>query len=473
MQIPDTDFYYVTTLEEYEDSISELHKKPELALDTETYVLPKYRHFKKASATDPHTGRISLVVLKGRTTPVFIFDIIKLEQQEYDRSCMYDLLLTRDRLIGQNLQFDLKFLKRHYGVIFENGYDVRLLAKLITNATGSKFGKACGHSLKDLCRDWLNIHISGKGKEQVTDWYPRPIGDDFANQGWQQWISKLKYAANDVRYLFVLQDRMIEVLTLPLPYSEIIRDGTTEPPYGLGMCRESLELQMYMTAVAAEMEYNGLPASREMFSQLKTSIWDTQEDSGKLLEVAAELCHIFSLETTSSLWSDQEIPTDRSFKSLNNPITLKNLIAKQTGINLTTSQTEVLNRMIDLYEQQTLGELEFVDTDEEEVYREIGLLTDSVASSSSHLCKLVNEYKQLRKQFSMDLGCHINPVTGFIHSHIDMLGAATSRSSSSGPNLQQVSGRTSLLVERPSDNLFVSSANMESLTPDWEPANAI
>jgi hypothetical protein len=386
---------------------------------------------------------------------------------------MYGLLNTRERLIGQNLQFDLKFLKRHYGVVFDQGYDVRLLAKLITNATGSKFGKACGHSLKDLCRDWLNIHISGKGKEQVTDWYPRPASDDINNSDWQQWISKLKYAANDVRYLFELHDRMIEVLSLPLPYSEIIRDGTTQPPYGLGMA-DCIPLQMYMTAVAAEMEYNGLPASRELFQQLQLSIWDSQEDSGRLLEVAAELCHLFGLETTSSLWSDQEIPTDRSFKSLNNPIALKTLLIKQTGINLTTSQTEVLNRLIDLYEQQANGEVEFVDSDEEEIYREVSTLTDSVATSSSHLCKLVNEYKQLRKQYSMDLGCHINPVTGFIHSHIDMLGAATSRSSSSGPNLQQVSGRTSVLIERPStDSLFVSSGNVEALTPDWSSENAV
>jgi DNA polymerase I-like protein with 3'-5' exonuclease and polymerase domains len=68
------------------------------------------------------------------------------------------------------------------------------------------------------------------------------------------------------------------------------------------------------------------------------------------------------------------------------------------------------------------------------------------------------KYKRLEKQRSMMLSQYVNPVTGCIHSGMDQLGAATGRTSSSKPNAQQVSGRVKVLVSRPMDNLFPSSA---------------
>jgi len=463
------EFVYVTERDEYCLFVDHLESFEELAGDSETYTLPQYRHLKGASALDPHTGRISVLTLQGRDDVPIVFDILLLERNGYNPQLMHDLLVSRKKLIFHNAQFDGKFLKRHYGIVPSNLWCTRLMAKLITNATGSKYGKLCGHTLADLCRDYLGINLVGKGAEQTTDWYARPDFTNRESEGYKYWVfDKLKYAANDVKYLFDLHDLFLKVIYDPLPYSPILADGV-EGSHGLGMSA-TLPLEMKMAVVAAEMEYNGLPASREIFDQIQKSIQDPSTGEGALTTVASKLCVKFGLDTEPSFWGDTKLPTQRSYKALNNPQILKELINKQVGLELDNSQTQVLERFIDLTEEIAKeGATEFVDQDEEELYRQILDYSECEAVQASELAKLVIEYKQLRKLYSMDLRSHINPLTGCIHSRLDVLGAATGRSSSSGPNLQNVSARTYVEIEREREKLFPSSANYESLIPDWVP----
>jgi DNA polymerase I-like protein with 3'-5' exonuclease and polymerase domains len=451
----------IATLELYPQALEALNSEPLIGLDTETYIKPEYRALQGATALDPHTGRISLLILKSREYEPFIFDLITLGKLGYDRRPMYEFLSSREKLIGQNIQFDLKFLKREYGVVFQNAWDVRLMAKMIGNATGSKYARLLGYSLADLARDYLNIHLIGKDTDRVTDWYPRPLTEE-----------KLLYAANDVNYLHDIHDILLESLVNPLPWSEIFPEGSQTGPYGLGFSNELIELEMFQSSVAAEMEYNGLPASREILEALQKSIKDEENETGELLQVTSELCKHLGLPTVPSFWSDSEIPTTQSSKTLNNPVKLKLLLNAKIGIEMSSAQAGVLERLIDLLEEQAAGEVNFVDEDEEELYRQILDYEDAVATSSSELCKLVLKYKQLTKQYSMNLAKYINPLTGCIHSGIDMLGAATSRSSARSPNLQNVPSRTYIQITRPDlENLYPSSANVDILRPDWSPFN--
>jgi hypothetical protein len=488
-----TKYIYVDTPQQYELFCEVLYNYPQLALDCETYVLPQWKKKGVSWATDPHTSRISLLTVMGRdkdnnkSTPI-IFDFIKLKQAGFNKLPMWELLKSRELIIGANMQFDAKFIKREFGDFLENLACVINMSKLISNATGSKFGRMTGHRLSDLCRDYLDIKMTGKGSEQITDWMPRPP-IDLPKHGdqWQTWLKKLQYAANDVPNLFTLYDLFYELITDPLPYSELIEDGSTTERFGLGMGK-ILELEMKMVTVAAEFEYNGVPVSAEIFTQIQKAIWDKDNNSGRLVEIAGELLTTFGRSDLlyDSPWSDYLIPTEAGWKLLNNPVQMKVYINKFIGSNLDSSQASVLNRLVDLLDQlaaqsdeqeqdregtNNSGALDLINDHEEDIYRSIEDLERSEAIAANKVCKLIVEYKRLNKQFMMDLRKYINIVTGCIHGHIDMLGAATGRSSSAGPNLQNISSRTSVLIERDFNNLFVSSANYDALIPDWSEDN--
>jgi hypothetical protein len=451
------DFVYLKEPEEYLRALSYLEPEPDPACDVETHVLQKWRG-RGGSALDPHTGRISLLTLKGRGTVPHIFDILELERRDYDRRPMYEYLRSRKKLLLFQSQFDLKFLFRHYGVFLRNAWDVRLMAKLIGNATGSKYARQMGHTLADVSRDWLDVHVFGKGSEQVSDWYPRPLTQE-----------KLQYAASDVMYLHDLHDMMLPVIINPLPVSPLNPNGADDKNYGLGMAR-TLDLEMKMCSVAAEMEYNGLPVSAALLEDIQRAIKDEETLSGRLYEVASELCEILGLPTEPCLWTEDRIPSDAAFKTLNNPVKLKILINQHTRLNLDSSQTQLLTRLLDLLAQiEEKGEPDFVDDDEQAVYGTIANIEESVALAMSKTCSLIVEYKKLQKLYSMDLRSYVNPCTGCIHSHLDMLGAATGRSSGSNPNPQNISARTYIEIERPFNDLFPSSANYDQLLPDWNP----
>ena len=93
-------FTYITTLEDYTSAINTLSAYPELAMDTETYALKQYGS--KASALDPHTGRISLLQLKGSKGKTYIFDIIWLTELSADFSLLIKLLQSREYLLLHN-----------------------------------------------------------------------------------------------------------------------------------------------------------------------------------------------------------------------------------------------------------------------------------------------------------------------------------------------------------------------------------
>lgn len=460
-------FVYVATEAEALTQIEYLSQYARLAFDTETYVKPEYRDICE-SALDPHTSRISLLTLQPKEEPPVIFDLLFLERANWDRYPLYQLLFTRERLYAHNGSFDVKFIKRHFGDLLDNVYCTMLMSKLVANALGSKYGKLRGHALADVVRDLYGVHLEGKGSEQISDWYPRPDPEDTTSGAYQYWQQKLTYAAMDVVYLHDIAETYEQVICDPLPYSPLLDEESSHSGRGLGMAA-LLPMEMQMTRVAAEMEYNGLPVSREMFEDMKRALYDPDTDTGLMVEEAIKLCKYFDLELCPTLWADDDVPTDKSYKALNNPSSLKAMIAKKTGVELSTTQTAVLQRFVDLCELLGANSLEFVNEEEEELYSELRELELTEALEASELGRTVVAYKQYRKLYSFDFTKYINPLTGCIHSRVDMLGAATGRSSSSSPNLQNVPARTVVEVERPLGALYVSSADFSILEPDWSP----
>lgn len=83
-------------------------------------------------------------------------------------------------------EFDVKLLKHSSGIQLRNIFDVQAGFKILGYA---RLG------LENIVSEVLNVDNSHKLKKQKSDWNKRPLSDD-----------QLKYAENDVKYLFELEN---------------------------------------------------------------------------------------------------------------------------------------------------------------------------------------------------------------------------------------------------------------------------
>lgn len=472
-----TEYFYCYRLEDYKTLLSELRESElcrAIGLDIETYTLLEYRGKFKDGALDPHTGSISVVTIAAKTSIPIVFDLIALEKQNYDPMLLHDFIESREYVIAHRAQFEIKWLGHYFNKpFFKNFRCTMVLSNILANATGSKFGKAVGHSLKDLVRDMFNVVLKGKGEEQITDWMPRPESIlskntvDFQNDpAAVSWKSKLDYAVGDVLYLIPIHDQLMPALCNPLPPSPILGGDTlnlNDEEYGLGQ-KEVVELEMEMLRVSATIEYNGLPTNN-LIQSFQRSIYDEVDNCGELINVMAELCEDFGLDYYEDYLSDSYIIPEKSEKILNNPIKLKELLKSTFKLeNLDSAQTATIVRLLDLLDQanklESVNDLEFCSEDEEQLYTGIRELENSVIVKTSEIAQKLIKYKTLKKVHGMNLAKYVNPVTKCVHSNFSQCWAATGRSASSNPNQQNIPGRCYVYIQiEDVDNPFISEAS--------------
>jgi hypothetical protein len=442
-----TEFIYVTTNEGYVRILSELPKGRQLALDSETMVRPEYET-SGGSALDPHTGRISLIIIQPRdyAQPV-IFDLLHLEADGYDKQLLIDYLEACEFILGANIKFDSKQLRGTLDYEPTKLADVIVMAKLISNACGSKAGKAVGHSYGDLCREYLNIHLDGKGSLQVSTWSTALESRNLLNE-W--WVEKLTYAAKDVKYLFELYDIMYEVITLPLPHSQLTKTGNTGKKWGFGMDRV-LKREFEFITVVADMEYNGLPLSKPLVDAFQEQVVE------ELNDVAVYLSKELELDTPQRNWCNKEVPSMKALKTLRSAQGLLDVTQRALDFKkIDNVQALVLKRMLEILEHLsksssdsdesiTLNEV-FMDADEADLFQELTLLEESEITKRTPVLEGILKFKRLVKQDGMNLTKYLNVRTKRIHPSYNQLGAATSRLSSSGPNAQQISNKTQIVI---------------------------
>jgi DNA polymerase I-like protein with 3'-5' exonuclease and polymerase domains len=451
-------FTYLTTWGDLQQ-LTEYCTGAPLALDCETSVRKEWVT-KKGTALDPFTGEISLIIIKERDSQPVIIDLLALKQQpdylEKTVPFIIDTLSAAEYLLGANLKFDLKFLRADLGVWFKKVFDVITASQLISNATGSKVGRQLGHGYADICRELLNVHITGKKDLRVSSW---GLGIEGRTLGNEWWFEKLKYAANDVKYLFYIEDIQRRTLTEPMPHTDL-RDThnilSVTQSWGLGM-EFMMNLEMEFVPVIAQMEYNGMPTGVNMMTCYQEQV------KNQLIETATCLSEELNLDMTVPDLEGRRRPTERVMTKLRSPAGLLFIINEALNLKkIDSTQAETLKRLgeiIDILSQledaspEDLADI-FVDNDEAELYEE---LLDLQSSDLVELCPIVNrilEFKKLTKQDGMDLRKYINPATGRIHANYSQLGAATGRLSASGPNMQQQSGRTTLTVQLKKEDLF-------------------
>jgi len=428
---------YISTIEEYHKEIKYLSiNEKELAVDIETYVLPQYKGIVK-EAFNPHDSGISTIQLKGNgiDKPVYVFDILLLDKEGYDKNLLKDLLESRTVLLGHNISFEAKFFKKYFGCHFRNMWCTRVAAQLIANAFSSKFIRsASANSLDMLCRDYLNIELTGKGSTQIEDWYIRPLSQE-----------KLRYAATDVLYLFDLKNIFEEVLYKESP--DPLMNIPNDDDWGLDM-KEITEMEMKFINVEAECEFNGLPINTYTNNLFENSLGTKDGNSGQLQKVAGELCQLVNLSVQPSMdpTIDYLVPTKDAIKTLNSSQKLVPIINKYIG-HTSTAEGQVVRRILTLLEQIVeQGKPEFYSEEEEADYTEFKQLLESDAVNRHQVASLLVKYKMLAKQASMKLSRFCHFLTNRIHYTLNSLGASTGRCSSSNPNSQNINAKVEVDV---------------------------
>jgi DNA polymerase I-like protein with 3'-5' exonuclease and polymerase domains len=446
-------FYYIDTKEKWNETYKALYGKPRLAADEETSVKDEWRG-KNVTALNVHVSQIEITTLKPDDDHPYVIDHRILWEKYGLVPDLISLLSSVGYVVGANFSFDLKALYHLYGVWVTNCRDIIVMAQMISNATGSKFGAAHGHSLYDLCRDWMNVHLEGKGEKlQGSDW-GLPLSHRTLDNN--HWNDKVTYAANDTEYLLPIHDQMYLVLCNPLPRTPLIPDGTDDEDFGLGM-EEAFDLEMQVIPVTAQIEYNGIPASKQMLSNLQRGVEDQLE------QLAYELSEYFELpmEAGLDIFDDSLYASEYAKKQLNNPVSLLEMIHHKLSLgNLDNTQTSVLERTLEIIDkvyserfstdsedQERAASIEVVNDDEEDLYRQLETYEKSMIFESTPILKKIIRYRRLKKLEGMDLKKYINPATGHIHSSISQVGTSTYRFSSRSPNVQQVPGNEKLPVE--------------------------
>ncbi|TEX51489.1 MAG: hypothetical protein B7C55_05290 [Actinomycetales bacterium mxb001] len=440
-------FFYINNLSDYKDACEQLNTGERLAIDTETYVKPEWVN-KGGSALDPHTGTISLLIAKQEKNFPFVFDILCLTLLDYNPNLLIQALSASKYHIGVNYKFDIKFLKTTFNYIPSNVRDLLVMGRIISNATGSKMGEAHGHSYSDLCREYLNIHITGKKTLRVSDWGIAPKFRVLSNK---DWYDKVLYAATDVQYLFKLHDIMYRAITSPLPHTPLIPSNNTSDSFGLGMA-DVLDRECKFIIPCAVMELNGLPVNKQDLLNYKLAV------SSKLDSLSCTLCDELDLDPPVINWNGDLVPTSKAFKTIRSPSGLLKLIQDAFRLGkLDNVQSKTLTRVYNIIEAlysikasdpggdgeectNSADKLEELFLDEEEalLHEELCLLEMSELNEKSKLLKLLLTVKALSKQESTKLERFINPSTGCIHSSISTNKAATGRTASSNPNFQQI-----------------------------------
>ena len=435
----------IDTLTNYKDCLENLANYKQIAIDIETYIRPEHKG-KVTKAVDPFASSIALLAIKPKGgEETYVLDILILEQLNYNKSLLKDYLASREYLLCHQASFEAKFLKKYFGVLFDNWWCTKVASQLVSNATGNKYTKAVsGNGLADLCLDYLDVKLKGKGTTQIEDWHVRPLTEE-----------RIAYSAMDVEYLEPLKEVLTRTICYPLPEPDIYDEGET---WGLGM-QEILELEMQFIQVVAECEYNGLPINGDLCKTFQQAIKDEGSRTGELYKVGGELCELTNLtyEYPPGFKAPYKIPTLASEKALNSSTKLKQLINKYIG-PADTAEAKVVNRILSLLESKgNPSGMQFYCDEEANKFKELEDLSSSEVLARFEIADLLVSYRRYAKQASMQLSKYIHPLTGRIHYTLNSLGASTGRCSSSNINSQNITSRTpvNIMIDISSKDSFL------------------
>jgi hypothetical protein len=171
-----------------------------------------------------------------------------LEQRDFDlvRKEIKALLVNKkQRKVGHNFMFDLRFLRKEFGVLAKNCADTMLGSRCLLGDMGA--AKITSHSLQQACENFLGLEVDKT--EQKSDWGVAELTPE-----------QLSYAAKDPWLTFVLYKRLEALTKQPslilLPFPEM-------------MAWEAWEVENRFLFAAQQMEDTGYQIDVELLAKTK------------------------------------------------------------------------------------------------------------------------------------------------------------------------------------------------------------
>lgn len=370
---------YVTSINKLANFQKELQSSTILSVDTET------------TGLDCFTDFITLLQVKTISdTFIFDWDKIGYKHTKYITELIQGSGLT---CIFANAKFDLKFLKQHTGVMLTNVYDTMIAEVLPQQGiTKDKFP-----SLEFLVEKYKGIKLNKEIRKQFYE------GDSGITQ------EMLIYACEDVEYLEEIRSKQLE---------EIARTKQ----------EKTLDLEMRLLPVVADMELNGVYLDREEWLELHNI---AEENRGlsydDLLEMIWKLVVEYGqgknvLDVFDLLKIPVKTKRDRTMlASITELQTVKDFFYKKFNLN---SPPQIYSLLTNLIGASTLPSTNAHDLKK--------------LRGQYPIIENILTYRELQKSVTSFgenyLEC-IHPLTGRIHSSLNQHVADTGRFSSSKPKV--------------------------------------
>tara|TARA_R100001463_G_scaffold23551_3_gene56424 strand:- start:1929 stop:3920 length:1992 start_codon:yes stop_codon:yes gene_type:complete len=367
--------YELATIEE---CVNYCQTKTLLGLDIET--TRKYNKWFDIEGLDPHTSDIVMLQI-GDIDVQYIIDT-----RNVDITSLLPVLTNKDiTLVGHNIKFEYKHILSKYGVRINALYDTMVVEKILHN------GYRLENSLKALNQRYLEIEVDKTIRLSFLTIGDRPFTTE-----------EIKYGAEDIELpLKIREFQLVEIQKKDL--ANVIR------------------LEFRVTAVIAEMEFNGMNFNKEKWlntyqknlikfkdqtRQLDIHVMENYPDS-KFVDKQLDM---FNPGFTCAIqWSSSKQVVE-FFKFLGCCPLAKSKTTKKMTYTVEAKEVEAL------------------------------LVTADLSDKVREFVKLylnTMEYRQAVTTFGENFLKHINPVTGRIHSNYNQL-VNTGRMSSSSPNQQNI-----------------------------------
>lgn len=300
------EYTIVDTKAKLKECIEDLNQFKEIALDTETYQDPN-KPVSPYGFSDPHTNKIRLVQLKGETSSIYVVDIKSFEEEELNT---FKAFLSQENKtwVIHNAKFDYKMIKVNLNVSLEGIWDTMLASQMIGHACGTNFGKARGHGLRAVLRDFMGIEINKD--EQASYW------------GGTLTAKQYEYAANDVLHMLELKKILETVLITPYPS-------------GYGMAKATQD-EMALVSVLGDIEINGVAFDLDTFNLVQAAAKAT------IPHLVERICKNFG------------IGIQRGFMGVTPAINLDSVpqlmeMLKKNNIEVETTESDVLEEASKIY----------------------------------------------------------------------------------------------------------------------------
>jgi len=346
-----------------------------IAFDTET------------TGLKPKLGGLRLLQLAAPGKPVVVIDMWDLDDEQWDQIREFFAANEDRRWYAHNATFDLAWLQEH-GIYPEGEvYCTMLASRLLENGIPN-----VRNGFAPACSRYLNITVSKE--EQASDWSKPELSE-----------SQKTYAANDVRLLLPLVDRVSDLLISQK--HKLFRTWRNE-------CRA-------LQAIA-HMQRTGLPFNRIKLEELQ------KHYEGEIERLGAEF-----LENLDAAMPDAEkLPRDDDGTF--------NLRAKATGhVRLGTKKLAGFNLNSPKQLVHKLGVLLGEEPKDKNGKPSASRQALRSYAADHKVIQLYLAWKKAekRRQMVVALLDHQDP-DGFIRANYLQLGADTGRMSCREPNLQQV-----------------------------------